>query len=565
MGVISLLITIMDMLTFILSLVMIGIILGKYKKLDTLFFLLGLSIVVNCLGRFMLSSAQNLETAMWANLFLYVGGCYAPLLLAIVLFKVCNMRFPKIATIIMTTYSTIILLLVMSVGYTDLYYADVQLIKADGYSYLEKIYGPLHILYPIMMALYGIFLVVFVVRGIIHRKRISVRTVIGTGATGLVIISAYIIEQIIDLNITLMSVGYLIVMVFIIKFFDRINVYDMTANIVSFVENRGEFGYIVFDNKNRFISCNGYVAETFPEVKGWVVDSTIPVSDSPLYSEVVQFFLGKEWEKGRSKIINIDDKFFEINVRPIQHGKKHAGYVIEFTDRTLERKYYNSIENYNSQLEKEVAIKTADILHIKDMMVLGMADMVESRDNNTGGHIKRTSAIVKIFAEKLRSHCTELGISEKFLKQVEKAAPMHDLGKIAIDDAILRKPGKFTDDEFAEMKRHTTEGERIVTSILKGVEDDEFVEIARNVALYHHEKWNGKGYPTGTAGKEIPIEARIMALADVFDALVSKRCYKDAFSFDKAFSIIEEDLGTHFDPELGRIFLECREELIKSL
>ena len=565
MGVISLLITIMDMLTFILSLVMIGIILGKYKKLDTLFFLLGLSIVVNCLGRFMLSSAQNLETAIWANLFLYVGGSYAPLLLAIVLFKVCNMRFPKIATIIMTTYSTIILLLVMSVGYTDLYYADVQLIKADGYSYLEKVYGPLHILYPIMMALYGIFLVVFVVRGIIHRKRISVRTVIGTGATGLVIISAYIIEQIIDLNITLMSLGYLIVMVFIIKFFDRINVYDMTANIVSFVENRGEFGYIVFDNKNRFISCNGYVAETFPEVKGWVVDSTIPVSDSPLYSEVVQFFLGKEWEKGRSKIINIDDKFFEINVRPIQHGKKHAGYVIEFTDRTLERKYYNSIENYNSQLEKEVAIKTADILHIKDMMVLGMADMVESRDNNTGGHIKRTSAIVKIFAEKLRSHCTELGISEKFLKQVEKAAPMHDLGKIAIDDAILRKPGKFTDDQFAQMKRHTTEGERIVTSILKGVEDDEFVEIARNVALYHHEKWNGKGYPTGTAGKEIPIEARIMALADVFDALVSKRCYKDAFSYDKAFSIIEEDLGTHFDPELGRVFLECREELIKSL
>ncbi|MBQ2798949.1 MAG: HD domain-containing protein [Ruminiclostridium sp.] len=544
---------------------MIGIILGKYKKLDTLFFLLGLSIVVNCLGRFMLSSAQNLETAIWANLFLYVGGSYAPLLLAIVLFKVCNMRFPKIATIIMTTYSTIILLLVMSVGYTDLYYADVQLIKADGYSYLEKVYGPLHILYPIMMALYGIFLVVFVVRGIIHRKRISVRTVIGTGATGLVIISAYIIEQIIDLNITLMSLGYLIVMVFIIKFFDRINVYDMTANIVSFVENRGEFGYIVFDNKNRFISCNGYVAETFPEVKGWVVDSTIPVSDSPLYSEVVQFFLGKEWEKGRSKIINIDDKFFEINVRPIQHGKKHAGYVIEFTDRTLERKYYNSIENYNSQLEKEVAIKTADILHIKDMMVLGMADMVESRDNNTGGHIKRTSAIVKIFAEKLRSHCTELGISEKFLKQVEKAAPMHDLGKIAIDDAILRKPGKFTDDQFAQMKRHTTEGERIVTSILKGVEDDEFVEIARNVALYHHEKWNGKGYPTGTAGKEIPIEARIMALADVFDALVSKRCYKDAFSYDKAFSIIEEDLGTHFDPELGRVFLECREELIKSL
>ncbi len=555
-------IAIMDMITFLLSLLMIGIILAKYKKLDTLFFLLGLSIVINCLGRFMLSTSQNLETAIWANLFLYVGGCYAPLLLAIVLFKVCNMKFPKIATVVMTAYSTIVLLLVMTVGYSDIYYKEVHLVINDGYSYLEKVYGPLHILYPIMMGLYGIFLVVFVVRGIIRRKRISIKTIIGTGATGLIIISTYIIEQIIDVNITLMSLGYLVVMVFIIKFFDRINMYDMTSNIVSFVENRGEFGYIVFDNKNRFISCNNYIAETFPEVENWVVDSPVPVSESALYCEVVQFFLGREWEKGTSKTIKVDEKYFEINVRPIQHGKKHAGYVIEFTDRTLERKYYNNIENYNAQLEKEVALKTADILHIKDMLVLGMADMVESRDNNTGGHIKRTSAVVRVFAQKLCSHSIDLELSEKFLKQVEKAAPMHDLGKIAIDDSVLRKPGKFTDEEYNEMKRHSTEGERIVTSILKGVEDDEFVEIARNVALYHHEKWNGKGYPTGIAGEDIPIEARIMALADVFDALVSKRCYKDAFSYDKAFSIIEEDLGTHFDPELGRIFLQCKEELI---
>ena len=140
---------------------------------------------------------------------------------------------------------------------------------------------------------------------------------------------------------------------------------------------------------------------------------------------------------------------------------------------------------------------------------------------------------------------------------------MHDLGKIAITDSILKKPGKFTEDEYDEMKRHTTEGAKTVTSILKGVEDEKFIDIAKNVALYHHEKWNGTGYPTGIGGTDIPIEARIMALADVFDALVSKRCYKEAFSYDKAFSIIEDDLGKHFDPQLGRIFLECREELSK--
>lgn len=205
--------------------------------------------------------------------------------------------------------------------------------------------------------------------------------------------------------------------------------------------------------------------------------------------------------------------------------------------------------------------KTAHILHIKDMLVLGMADMVENRDNNTGGHIKRTSEVVKIFSDKLIPYCDELGFDRAFLSLVVKAAPMHDLGKIAIEDAILRKPGKYTDEEFLEMKKHTTEGARIVERILRGVEDEKFVNIARNIAHYHHEKWNGQGYPCGIAGENIPIEARIMALADVFDALVSKRCYKDAFSYDKAFEIIEESLGSHFDPELGKIFLTCRREL----
>lgn len=126
---------------------------------------------------------------------------------------------------------------------------------------------------------------------------------------------------------------------------------------------------------------------------------------------------------------------------------------------------------------------------------------------------------------------------------------------------MLRKPGKYTEEEFNEMKRHSAEGAKIVENILGGVEDDEFVQIAKNIAHYHHEKWNGRGYPEGLSKTDIPVEARIMALADVFDALVSKRCYKEAFSYDKAFAIIEESLGEHFDPELGRMFLDCREEL----
>ena len=137
---------------------------------------------------------------------------------------------------------------------------------------------------------------------------------------------------------------------------------------------------------------------------------------------------------------------------------------------------------------------------------------------------------------------------------------MHDLGKIAVDDVILRKPGRFTDEEYAQMKKHPAEGMKVLKKVLNEVDDTDFKQIAYNIANYHHVRYDGKGYPNGCAGEDIPVEARIMALADVFDALVSKRCYKEAFGFDKAFSIIEEGLGTQFDPVLGAAFLECRDE-----
>lgn len=217
------------------------------------------------------------------------------------------------------------------------------------------------------------------------------------------------------------------------------------------------------------------------------------------------------------------------------------------------------LEALRRDLSAELEARTIHIKYIQEMMVIGMATMVESRDLSTGGHIKRTSMVVRIFAEKLSKE--QNGLTKSFLDMVIRAAPMHDLGKIAVDDRILRKQGRFTPEEYAEMKKHSAEGKRIVKHILEGVEEADFVKIAENIAHYHHEKWDGSGYPDGLSGEDIPIEARIMALADVFDALVSKRCYKDAYSFDKAFSIIEESIGTHFDPELGKIFLKCRAEL----
>lgn len=549
-------------IVFILALLMTGSFLVRNKNVDTVFILFSILVTINCMGRYMLAKAESLEMAIWANKFLYVGGCYAPLLTVLVLARLSNRKIPGILLTIMTLYSTVVMGLVLTIGKYGIYYKQVELGHGDGYNYLIKAYGPLHNLYPVMMVMYAVIMVCYLIYALRKRNHISLRTVLTVSVTGFAVILMYILERVTGSNVSFLAVGYLIGIVLLTKYFERINMYDMSNNIVNSIERMKEYGYIVFDNKYRYISANNYLKEIFPEINDWTVDREVPVSDSYVYTEVVQYLLEWDEKKNANKIISVNESFFQLEIREISYGKKsRVGYLLEFIDRTLEKKYYNTIEDYNASLEKEVEEKTENILRIKDMLVLGMADMVESRDNNTGGHIKRTSEVIKVFSDRLKSDSDQFHITGMFLKQIEKAAPMHDLGKIAISDAVLRKPGKYTEEEYAEMKRHTVEGAKIVENILRGVEEDDFVQIARNIAYYHHEKWNGQGYPLGLSKTDIPIEARIMALADVFDALVSKRCYKEAFTYDEAFSIIEESLGEHFDPKLGKIFLECRTDL----
>ena len=197
---------------------------------------------------------------------------------------------------------------------------------------------------------------------------------------------------------------------------------------------------------------------------------------------------------------------------------------------------------------------------MNDEFILGMATMVESRDNSTGGHIKRTSEGVRILIDEILKDNT-LGITNEFAKNIIKAAPMHDLGKIAVDDAILRKPSKFTPEEYEVMKKHSAEGARIIHEIVDDRYDPYFKEIAENVAHFHHERIDGSGYPDKLKGDEIPLEARIMAIADVYDALVSKRVYKEKFSFDKAYDIIMEGMGSQFDKNLEKYFIRARGKL----
>lgn len=215
----------------------------------------------------------------------------------------------------------------------------------------------------------------------------------------------------------------------------------------------------------------------------------------------------------------------------------------------------------NEELEKKVVERTKEVCLIQEATIEAIASLAEYRDPETGGHINRTQNYVKAMAKRLqRTNKYKNIIDGSVIQMYYSSAPLHDIGKIGIRDDILLKPGKLTHEEFEEMKNHTIIGYEVLSVSSEKLGKDSFLKYAMDFAKYHHEKWDGSGYPEGLAGEEIPLAGRVMAIADVYDALISKRVYKPPFGHEKALKIIVEGSGTHFDPELVEIFLEISDE-----
>ena len=204
--------------------------------------------------------------------------------------------------------------------------------------------------------------------------------------------------------------------------------------------------------------------------------------------------------------------------------------------------------------------RTAQLHRLQNSIVSVLADMVENRDKGTGGHIERTSVLIRILIEQMKERGVYADeISSWDVEKMISSARMHDLGKISITDVIVNKPGKLTDTEYEIMKSHAEEGERIIDEIISRTGEGDFLRNAKLFAGTHHERWDGKGYPRGLKGTEIPLQGRIMAIVDVYDALVSERPYKKAFMEDEALSIIMQNSGTHFDPAIVNLFCDVKE------
>lgn len=241
-------------------------------------------------------------------------------------------------------------------------------------------------------------------------------------------------------------------------------------------------------------------------------------------------------------------------VPPILMARVKTHVTLQETRKLLERQ--------NEHLEEQVERRTRQLAALQDAIIIAMASLAETRDNETGHHIRRTQHYIRELATYLKRHEHHKKLlTDKFIATMYKSAPLHDIGKVGVPDRILLKPGKLTPEEFEEMKKHTIYGRDAIIAAEKTLDAPEsFLCTARDIAYCHHERWDGTGYPQGLKGEAIPLAARMMAIADVYDALITKRVYKDAMPHEEAVEIIKAGRGSHFDPEVVDAFMEIQDK-----
>ena len=232
-------------------------------------------------------------------------------------------------------------------------------------------------------------------------------------------------------------------------------------------------------------------------------------------------------------------------------------------DREMELQ--RQLADHNALLEERVRQQVEQITAAQLSTIFAMCKLAESRDFDTGEHLERVREICFLMASRLleKPNPEDAPLDQDLPENIRTAAPLHDIGKVAVSDLILQKPGKLTPEEFDIMKTHTTVGYNLLKDVDSLHPDNNFIHMGMEIALYHHEKWSGEGYPIGLSGYNIPCSARILALADVYDALTHQRCYKPAMSHEDSMKIILEGKGTHFDPYLVDIFLELEDDILR--
>ena len=510
-------------------------------------------ICVTMVGYVIRLNSTGVEGLIISQKLIYLGGCHLYYFMLRFLAHFCKMELPKRLSHILIVINCLMTVVSFTMDSHTLLYTSYEAKEVSGFLTLEKEYGPLHTIYVLSVILYCLYMIGIVLRYIYKNRAYKARTslellfvVLGPSLT-------YLLEKVLNLPFDIVPIGLMIGVLLLMHLMYVERIYDLNSSVLDFVFSSVHAALIITNENNEYKGSNELAKEIFP-----VLDDMKKNTDVNAISEQVGQILS-----GWPTEISHKERLYEGALREIKVKNTVIGKVIWLSDVTEERKHLELLENYQKELESEVDKKTASLKKLQEDTIFAFANMIESRDHITGGHVKRTSGYVNILINKMKEKPEFASCqNESYVHHVCQAAPLHDIGKIGIPDAILNKEGKFEDWEYDIMKKHASLGKEILDKTLSNLEDKEYYELACQMAECHHEKWDGTGYPNGLKGEEIPLCARVMAVADVFDALTSKRPYKEEFPIDKALDIIQEGRGKHFAPEIVDVFFEAQDELV---
>jgi response regulator RpfG family c-di-GMP phosphodiesterase len=530
------------------------------RPLNTYFTAFFFSIVLADFGYLFLALSTTIEGAIVANKVCYLGACFLPLFLFLLICRLCSFDLSRWVKLLMFLYSAFVFALSCTVGFSDVFYESVRYVVLNGFGSYLPTYGPGHVLWDFLLYFYMVANVVVIIVAAKKKRNVSYKTLIAIAGLAFVSIGAFILARNMENDTLLMPFVYLIDELVLLYICALVKMHDVMNSVLESLEAENMAAYLAFSPKGQYLGCNDIASRYFPELLDCRVDHALP---SDIEIEGI-FKEGMEQLKSASgdKVYRFTykDRYFKAVMRNVHQNKKLQIFLFRIEDETNIQRYIERLDANNTELAALIKNNKDQIRLFQNQMLVGMAEMVNNKDGFTGAHLKRTKEVVSILVAKMQKD-PDLNYSKEFYDDMIAAAPMHDIGKIAIDDHVLCKPGKFTPEEFDEMKTHAEKGAIIIKNLLSNFQSELFVEIAKNMAGGHHERWDGSGYPYGLKGEAIPLEARVMAVADVYDALVSKRCYKEAFSFDDAYDIIDKSMGKHFDPSLKKYFDQSRAEL----
>ncbi len=526
--------------------------------------LIFLIIPVVCLGYYIESTATNAEAVIAGIKMTYLGGSFLPLFITYYIFHMCRIGLPRWARILLFVISLFFYGTSLTIGQSSIFYRSITIEQQAGKLLINKVYGPLHGAFVVCVFVFFLLSIVAISYSLWMKNEISRRITLMLYLPAMISLLCYVFQGRILDSVEILPAGYVLAQIVYLVIAHYTCLYEVSDVAVDSINESGTTGFISFDFKYNYLGSNPTARKIFLNLNELIVDYPLKRSQTlnDLFLPQIKKF--ENDEKQDRFYYQKDDMTYQVIINYLIHDQKKHGYQLIVTDDTQNQNYISLLNHFNDELEDEVERKTADVVKMHNRLLRSMAKLVESRDNSTGGHIVRTSDVVEILMGEIvkdKEFVEQNRITDTFVKNIIKAAPLHDIGKIAVPDAILQTQKRYTPAEFEKMKVHAAKGAEILYSILEDTNDEEFRKMAENVAHYHHERMDGSGYPEGLKGEEIPLEARIMAIADVYDALVSKRCYKDSMSFEKADSIMMDSMGKHFDIRLKIFYLAARPKI----